>query len=580
MPYAPTPRFPRRTPLAVPFVPTMNDEIFPLPSVIPRPKQIEHAGRDTRPFRFTPRTRIVVGNQATAADKQGAELLRKAVAERFGRDVPLTRAADAAVVQADDVVAIGEPGRNPILDRLLAAERVAPPRQPEGYALAAGERAVLVAGRDPRGTFWGTQTLIQLLSGADPGAGAAPVVPPVRILDWPTLSIRAVHLFHGRDALSFHRRLIERVLSPFKMNALFLQAEQLRWDSDPAIAPAWAGRKEQVREEIRFARTRGITVYPLVQSMGHMEWLFAGGRNLAFAEDPETPYALNVSDPSALAHLGRILAEADELFGAPAFHVGLDEVVDVAGADTRRGRFPHRSAPATFAELFVRNARHWHDFFARRGKRMWMWADMALYKDDVAPSFGTAPTREDAARIRRELPKDIVMVDWQYSARPRYPSLTVLKEAGFPVVAATWYYPDGIRSFSRARRGRGARRDPDDLGRLRKQGKRAADRAPETVHRVRARRRLLLERRRRPGPGRPALLRRGRLRAAVAGAVGAYVSTGRSVSPIMGHAAPFEAGAAAVETIRKPDVRLIALTEFKNPDDVPGPPTRRSAPSS
>jgi hypothetical protein len=237
--------------------------------------------------------------------------------------------------------------------------------------------------------------------------------------------------------------LIERVFSRYKLNALVLQVEQLRWDADPTIAPSWAGSKRDVRDEIAFARARGLTVYPLVQGMGHMEWLFANKRNLAFAEDPQTPYALNVTDPKALAHLGRIMAEADDLFGAPAFHVGLDEV-------TMRGRFPFRSAPRSFADLFTTGATHWRDFFAQRSnKPIWMWADMLLHKSDAAPSFGTAPTPEDAARLRRELPKNIVLVDWQYGAHERFPSLKLLKDAGFPVLAATWFNPANIQNFSR-----------------------------------------------------------------------------------------------------------------------------------
>ena len=407
-----------------------------LPLVIPRPKQMTASDA---PFRITSATRIVVADGATAQDKQGAEILRAEIKARFGRDVPLVRARDASVRQGVNVIAIGNGERNALLTRLRAAESLVVPNRPEGYALLVTPRAVLVAGRDARGAFWGTQTLLQLLA---PDAGG-PQVQPVKISDWPTLSVRAVHLFHGKNARPFHEKLIGRVLSRFKMNAVFLQAEQLRWDADPAVAPAWAGSKADVKAEIAYAAKRNVTVYPLVQGLGHMEWLFSRPQNRAFAEDGETPYALNVSNPAALAYLGRFLTEADDLFDAPAFHVGLDEV-------TMRGRFPHRSQGKTFADLFLTGARHWHDLFARRGKPIWMWADMLLYAPEVAPSFGTAPTAEDAARLRRELPKDIVMVDWQYSPRPAYPSLKLLRDAGFSVVAATWYDPAGIQQFSRA----------------------------------------------------------------------------------------------------------------------------------
>lgn len=431
----------RAAPVGTRAVPDARAPVVPSgapPLVIPRPKQMT-LNTNGEPFRLTPATRIVVADGATARDKQGAEILRGEIKTRFNLDVPLVRARDASVRQGVNVIAIGDGERNALLTRLRAVFRLTPPDKPEGYALLVTPRAVLVAGRDARGVFWGTQTLLQLLA---PGT-AGPQIRPEKISDWPTLSIRAVHLFHGKNARPFHEKLIDRVLSRFKMNALFLQAEQLRWDADPAVAPAWAGRKADVKAEIAYAAKRNVTVYPLVQGLGHMEWLFGRPQNRAFAEDGEMPYALNVTNPAALAYLGRIMAEADDLFGAPAFHVGLDEV-------TMRGRFPHRSRGKTFADLFLAGARHWHDFFAKRGKPIWMWADMLLYGPEVAPSFGTAPTSADAARLRRELPKDIVLVDWQYSPRAAYPSLKVLRDAGFPLVAATWYDPDGIQKFSRA----------------------------------------------------------------------------------------------------------------------------------
>ena len=199
-----------------------------------------------------------------------------------------------------------------------------------------------------------------------------------------------------------------------------------------------------MREELAYAKAHGINMVPLVQSYGHMEWLFNKPKNRAFAEDPALPYAVNITNPEALGYLGKLVTEADDLFAAPAFHAGLDEV-------TMRGRFPFKSAPKTFSELFVSNARYWHDFHQKRGKEMWMWADMALHPSEVAPCFGTAPSAADAKAVREGLPKDIVLFDWQYGAHSTFPSLKLLKDAGFSkVVASTWFNPGNIQGFAKA----------------------------------------------------------------------------------------------------------------------------------
>ena len=129
------------------------------------------------------------------------------------------------------------------------------------------------------------------------------------------------------------------------------------------------------------------------------------------------------------------LAEIDTLFDAPSFHVGLDEV-------RLRGRFPYRSRPLRASELFLKGAHHWHRFFAQRGKSICLWGDMALHAPEVNPSFGTAPSAAEAAKIRARLPRDLWLADWQYGEHEAFPSLEQLKEEGYQkLLAASWWRP-------------------------------------------------------------------------------------------------------------------------------------------
>lgn len=398
-----------------------------VPLVIPRPKQLT-VRPNSMPFRFGPRTPIRLMDKRPGT-RRAALVLQRAVQERFGWQLPLAEHNPRADEGAGFHCGVGKG---------LVPEQVIPDSS-EGYLLSADRWSVDVEGHDEAGVLWGVQTVVQLLSADAQGS----LVQPALIRDWPTLRVRAVHLFTGQNALPFHEKLIDRIYSRFKLNALFIQAEQAKWDADPDVAPSWGASKEDLKTEVAYARERGITVYPLLQSYGHMEWLFNKPQNRDFAEDPETPYSVNITNPQAVAYLEKFNGEADTLFGAPGFHAGLDEV-------TMRGRFPFRSNGRTFADMYVANARHWHDFFAKRGKQMWMWADMALHPSEVKPSFGTAPSAEEAAKVRAGLPKDVVMVDWQYTPQEAYPSLRKLKEAGFKnIVAATWFTPENIRLFAR-----------------------------------------------------------------------------------------------------------------------------------
>ena len=420
------------------FVPGAPRQVFAeqntgLPLVIPTPKKITLREKG-RPFRLNPQTKIVLCDDS-AATKQAATLLQTAIHDDFALSLPLVTNAKMEAGPINDeknAIYIGLAEKS----MPMRAQIVTVPQKPEGY----GAHVPYFAGRDAAGVLWAAQTAIQLLEADTTG----PFLPPVVIEDWPTLAVRGVHLFHGKNALPFHEKLIDRVFSRFKLNTLVIQAEQVRWKHDAAVAPDWAGTPEDIKKEVAYAKAHGITVYPLVQSYGHMEWLFTKPQNKDFAEDPETPYAVNFTNPAAVRYLEGFNAEADETFAAPAFHIGLDEV-------TMRGHFPDRSAPRTFPDLFITAATHWHNFFKKRGKQTWMWADMALHPSEVEPSFGTAPTAADAAKVRAGLPKDIVMIDWQYGGQKKFPSLKKLKDAGFTkIIAATWFNPANIHNFSRA----------------------------------------------------------------------------------------------------------------------------------
>src|SRR5882672_9698872 len=58
----------------------------------------------------------------------------------------------------------------------------------EGYVVSAGLHEVVVAGKTTTGTFYGLQTLKQLVR----GESASAFIPGVKIADWPTMRWRAV----------------------------------------------------------------------------------------------------------------------------------------------------------------------------------------------------------------------------------------------------------------------------------------------------------------------------------------------------------------------------------------------------
>ena len=415
-------------------VPSASDALL----IIPQPKSVRWTG--TR-VRLTRDMRLVLAPDAGLLDRMAALSVQAELHGRLGLPrLPITREGKKAGRGGTEIV-FGEPIRSGLVARRLREAGATPCRHAEGYCLVVGPRAITVAGHDAHGTFYGAQTLCQMLGSDARGVYA----PGGRVDDYPSLAWRGAHLFVGNHALPFHEKLIARVLARLKMNALVLQCEQARWDTLGRAAPPWAMSKSDLKTDAAFARRYGMTVTPLVNSVGHMPWLFRDPANLAMAEDPQTPYAANVSNPETYRRLFRLYDEVEDTFHSDALHVGGDEV-------TQRGRYPWRSRAAypTVADAYVAHVTRLHDYLKAKGVRTMLWSDMLLSPGD-AQDATNAPSRAQAAQMRARLPHDIQMTDWHYGANDPFTSPLLLRRAGFgPVIGGTWATPGNVVGFSRA----------------------------------------------------------------------------------------------------------------------------------
>ncbi len=407
----------------------------PAPALVPAPKELQWL---PAAFPLGPDAVIVVGDELPSEDLYAARELNEELRLRLGFQLPVVPAAQAPL-GADGLprraIVLGESGRNAWVLPLVQHWGVAASGLPaEGYALVVRPEGVLVAGSDRRGTFYGVQTLKELLA-----AGQPPVLRGAVVRDWPDFPFRAVLIHPDKDSPWFHGRLIDRVWSRYKFNHLLIEVDYVRWESHPELARPWSASKEEIRQLIEVARQHLMDVSPLLATLSHVEWIFADGRNLDLAEDPETPYAYNPLNPRTYELVFSVLDEAIDLFRPAFVHIGHDEL-------RNRGRFPNsrEGLALGFGELFTRDVLTLYEHLRQRGVGTMMWGDVLL-DPEMRPYLD-------------RLPKDIVVADWRYEPALTYPSLDLLQEAGFPVVGATWRNTSNIETFSAyafARKARG-----------------------------------------------------------------------------------------------------------------------------
>jgi hexosaminidase len=399
------------------------------PLIIPEPRVARFPGGQ---FTITPKTRILIGKSGDPMDRRPAEEINEELQTVAGFSLPIE------VVSSDTTAAnciiVGEPWLNPASDSFCRSNGIRVTREypgKEGYALEVGKDSICVAGSDQAGTFWGAETLRQIIRRGMSGKTAT--VSCASIRDWPKFSYRGVHLLATPDALSFHGRMIDKILSRFKINNILLQAETIAWDSHPETArPDRAMSKEDVRKLIRIANDHHITVTPLIQALGHVNWAFNGGHNTEIAEDPKALYAYCPRNPKAWQFMSEITDEVIDLFGHPEYvHMGLDEF-------DMRGEFPYHEECKKIGkeQLYIDEIIRLHDYLKSRGRKMMMWGDI-LTKPGFAAKIG-------------QVPKDILICDWRYGNRTDYPSLDFYKQNGFKVIGCTWYLPGNNYYFSKA----------------------------------------------------------------------------------------------------------------------------------
>jgi len=409
--------------------------------IIPDPKSADFTESD---FPINRDTLIVLPDDPDRDDLFAAECLNEELRDVYGLELKVISAREAK--SGKGIIAIGEPRRHSVSARLCGEVGLKPPPEEEGYVLKACPQFVLVAGSDTRGTFYGVQTLLQLLKPTVDGA----VVRGALINDWPTMKFRGAHVFIGSEAKPFLKKLIRRILARHKLNHLVVEAEYTKWDSHPEIALPWSTSKADLKEIVDCARQHHMEVTPLVQSLGHSEWAFKNNRNLDIAEDPSHPNAFCPSNPGTYKFIFEIYDEAVELFQPKYFHIGHDEI-------THGGKFPNHEEckKHSITELFMSDVNKLHDYFTKKGIRVMMWGDMMLHSTET-PDAGWAESPEGARERRRLLTKDITIADWHYCAADDFPSVRLFGDLGHEVIACTWFTPQNIVDFSRSAKRDGA----------------------------------------------------------------------------------------------------------------------------
>ena len=368
----------------------------PEPSIVPRPVSVS-AGDGA--FTLEPATVIWADSASAELAAELADYLEPATGYRFRVEVGGIPLAGIRL------------RRDPGLERLGE----------EGYSLQATRDGIEIRSAGAAGTFYGIQTLRQLLPPEilrDARVeGVEWTVPAVRIEDRPRFGWRGAHLDVVRHfmPLDFVKKYID-LLALHKMNSFHWHltddqgwrieirkyprlTEVGAWrketmippfQSDPALRKYDGVRhggfytQEDVREIVEYARKQFVNVVPEIEMPGHASAAIAAYPRLGVGSEPSEVATywgvfsniFNASD-STIAFLQDVLTEVMELFPSRFIHVGGDEADKAWWKESPR-------IQARIRELGLKDEhelqswliRQMDKFLAERGRRLIGWDEI------------------------------------------------------------------------------------------------------------------------------------------------------------------------------------------------------------
>jgi hexosaminidase len=251
----------------------------------------------------------------------------------------------------------------------------------EGYTLVSSSKGVVLSANAPAGLFYGMQTLLQLMPKEIEGKSVANIpwiVPAVKITDYPRFGWRGIMLDVSRNFFTKEevKQYIDEI-ARYKFNTLHMHlTDDNGWRIEIKTLPklteigAWRvprygqfgnrtapkpGEKATVggfytqadmKELIRYAQDRFITILPEIDIPGHSLAAIASYPELSCTKDTSTKVnpgssfsewfndgtfkmkldnTLNPSDEKVYAFLDKVFTEVAEIFPNPYIHVGGDE---------------------------------------------------------------------------------------------------------------------------------------------------------------------------------------------------------------------------------------------------------------
>ena len=288
----------------------------------------------------------------------------------------------------------------------------------ESYVLDITEDGICLTG-DESGIWHGMQTILQMIE--QKGA----VLDALHIEDEPSIENRGYYFDCARGRvpkLEWLKKLADR-MAYYKMNQLQLYIEhsylfrgmtELWRDDTPLTA-------EEIMEFDLYCAERGIELVPSLSSFGHLYKLLCSKEYAHLCElegSDKEPFSLHgrmhhhtidTLNPESVELITRMIGEYMELFTSKQFNFCADETFDLG-----HGKSKEAVEQSGRGRIYIDYVKKLADFVISKGRRPMFWGDVFL----------------GFAELLKDLPEDIICLNWGYMWNQREEQTKWMYEAG------------------------------------------------------------------------------------------------------------------------------------------------------
>lgn len=305
-------------------------------NIIPRPQQVNVS--NDAPFTLNAKTVISLGTNSQDM-KRNANMLASYIEQATGIRPTVGKSKNGAAIILT-------------IDKTIA--------NAEGYKLDADAKQIRIAGASAAGVFYGIQTLRKSLPLVN-GKASKVSIPAVHIADAPRFAYRGTHLDVSRHFVSVDsmRQFIDMLalhnINRFHWHLTDDQGWRIEIKKYPLLTQIGSKRaqtvighnsgkydgkpysgfytQKQIRDIVKYAADRYITIVPEIDLPGHMQAALAAYPDMGCTGGPyEVWQKWGVSDnvlcagnDKTLTFIDNVLKEITQLFPSKYIHVGGDE---------------------------------------------------------------------------------------------------------------------------------------------------------------------------------------------------------------------------------------------------------------